>query len=290
MSKHTTTLRVMGVPEHFNTPWILAIDDGAFDEIGVNVEFTDAPGGTGEMSQALFHNNTDMALLLTEGALNSVLTGNPCTIHSTYVDSPLLWGVFAGGQSETDVEALRNAPFLVSRFYSGSHLMGFMYADHHNRTVTRDDFTEVGNAEGAVKTLTELPDRLFLWEKYISMPLVKKKKLRLVDTFAATWPAFVAVVRNEYLDENRALVDKVMAIVREYASDLEESGEEGAELVAHLYDLKVKHAEEWMAQVRFSRTGAVDFGHLREAASTLHRLGILKTLPDEAALKTVVAS
>ena len=289
MSKNTTTLRVMGVPEHFNTPWILAIDDGAFDEIAVNVEFTDAPGGTGEMSQALFHNSTDMALLLTEGALNSVLTGNPCTIHSTYVDSPLLWGVFAGGQSEAEAEALRNAPFLVSRFYSGSHLMGFMYADHHKRTVTRDDFAEVGNADGAVKALAEAPDRLFLWEKYISMPLVKKKKLRLVDTFSASWPAFVAVVRNDYLAQNRALIDKVMAIVRAYAADLEESGEEGAELVAHLYDLKVKHATEWMEQVRFSRTGAVDLDHLREAAGTLHRLGILKNLPDTAALQAVVA-
>lgn len=289
MSKHTTTLRVMGVPEHFNTPWILAIDDGAFDEIGVNVEFTDAPGGTGEMSQALFHNTADMALLLTEGALNSVLTGNPCTIHSTYVDSPLLWGVFAGGSSDTAVDQLRNAPFVVSRFYSGSHLMGFMYADHHKRTVTRDDFTEVGSADGAVNALAEQADRLFLWEKYISMPLVKKKKLRLVDTFSATWPAFVAVVRNDYLAEHGELVDKVMAIVREYAADLEESGEEGAELVAHLYDLKVKHATEWMEQVRFSRSGAVDLDHLHEAASTLHRLGILKTLPDANALKAVVA-
>jgi hypothetical protein len=44
-----------------------------------------------------------------------------------------------------------------------------------------------------------------------------------------------------------------------------------------------------MAQVRFSRTGAVDFNHLHEAASTLHRLGILKTLPNATALKTVVA-
>lgn len=285
MKEKTLKLRCMGVPEHFNLPWLLAIDDGAFDELGVEVEWTDAHGGTGEMSQALFHGEADLALLLTEGALSSLFTGNECRIHSVYVNSPLVWGVFTGGKSTVDIDALRQAPFVISRFYSGSHLMGFLYADRNGRKVSHDDFVVVGNSAGAVDALTENPHQLFLWEKYISMPFVDRKQLRLVDECSAPWPAFVAVVRNEVLEEYRDLIDGVMNIVRSYAKDLEMSGEEGAELIAHLYEMKVKHAVEWMRQVRFSRDGAVDFSGLSDAAATLHRLGILASLPDEAQLR-----
>jgi ABC-type nitrate/sulfonate/bicarbonate transport system substrate-binding protein len=288
MNNEKVTLRVMGVPEHFNTPWILAIDDGAFDHLGVGIEWTDAPGGSGQMARALFEEEADLALLLTEGAVNSLLTGNPCTIHSTYVDSPLLWGVFAGGKSTGSAEALHQAPFLVSRRYSGSHLMGFLYADQHERRVSEQDFTVVGDSEGAIKALDKNPEQLFLWEKFISMPLVDKKKLRLTDTFSAPWPAFVAVVRNEVLEQHGALIDQVMAITRQYAADLEESEEEGIELVAHLYDLKVKHAREWMQHVRFSRDGAIDSAHLVAIGESLHRVGVLDTFPDESRLREMV--
>lgn len=288
MNNEKITLRVMGVPEHFNTPWILAIDDGAFDHLGVSVEWTDVPGGTGQMAKALYEGEVDLALLLTEGAVNSLLTGNPCKIHSTYVDSPLLWGVFAGGGATLAADELRQSPFLVSRRYSGSHLMGFLYADQHERRVSESDFTVVGDSEGALQAFKEDPNRLFLWEKYISMPLVDQKKLRLTDTFSAPWPAFVAVVRNEVLEQHGALIDRVMAIIRQYAADLEESEEEGIELVAHLYDLKVKHAREWMQQVRFSRTGAVDPAHLLAIGESLHRVGVLQSLPNEQRLRKML--
>lgn len=288
MNNEKVTLRVMGVPEHFNTPWILAIDDGAFDHLGVSVEWTDVPGGTGQMAKALYEEEVEIALLLTEGAVNSLLTGNPCKIHSTYVDSPLLWGVFAGGQTTLEVEELRQASFLVSRRYSGSHLMGFLYADKHHRRMSNDDFEVVGDSQGALRAFSENPDRLFLWEKYISMPLVDQKKLRLTDTFSAPWPAFVAVVRNKVLEQHGELIDRVMAIIRQYAADLEESEEEGIELVAHLYDLKVKHARDWMQQVRYSRNGAVDLTQLSEIGESLHRVGVLKELPDEDRLREML--
>lgn len=282
-------LRCTGVPEHFNLPWLLAMDDGAFDEIGVDLEWTDAHGGTGEMAQALFNEEADLALLLTEGAVNSLLTGNPCKIHSSYVDSPLIWGVFSGGKTDLDPEILKSKSFLVSRFYSGSHLMGFLYADQHGRKVSNEDFIQVGNNEGALKAFAEDPDRLYLWEKYISMPYVDRKQLRLIDECSAPWPAFVAVVRNAVLEEHRALIDQVLEIVRSYACELQESGEEGAELIAYLYDMKLAHARDWQAQVRFSRRGELHSADLKTAADTMHRLGVLTSEAKESDLQKLLA-
>jgi hypothetical protein len=269
----------MGVPEHFNLPWILAIDDGAFEAEGIDIEWVEAFGGTGEMSQALYHGEADMALLLTEGALTSILTGNKSFIHSVYVDSPLVWGVYAGAKSTASTGQLQHAPFVVSRMYSGSHLMGYWYAAEHKRKAVASDFHAVGDIDGAVKALTEQPDRLFLWEKTTTSPYVDRKVFRLVDECVAPWPAFVAVVRNGLDPARLAAVERAIAIVRNYAADLELSEEEGADLVAYMYDIKPKQARQWLDQVRFSRTGKIDLEKLGQAASTLHRLGILEALP-----------
>ena len=55
----TTTVRVGGVPEHFNLPWRLAIENGAFADLDVSVEWTDFPGGTGAIMNALAAGDID---------------------------------------------------------------------------------------------------------------------------------------------------------------------------------------------------------------------------------------
>lgn len=55
------TIRVGGVPEHFNLPWHLAIDENAFDDLGIDVEWVDFPGGTGAIMAALADGDIDMA-------------------------------------------------------------------------------------------------------------------------------------------------------------------------------------------------------------------------------------
>lgn len=60
-------LRVGGVPEHFNLPWRLAIEEGAFKNIGMDVHWSDMTGGTGQMIRGLETGSLDLAVLLTEG-------------------------------------------------------------------------------------------------------------------------------------------------------------------------------------------------------------------------------
>ncbi|WP_306641607.1 hypothetical protein [Sanyastnella coralliicola] len=284
-----TKLVVTGVPEHFNLPWILAIEDGAFASAGIDLEWIDEPGGTGAMSSALYHGDVDMALLLTEGALTSILTGNQCTIHSTYVDSPLVWGVFAGSGSEKDAQGLEDSPFAISRFYSGSHLMAFVYADQHGKKVSQDDFNPVGGIDGAREALKTTPDQRFLWEKFITLPFVRNGEFKLVDEIASPWPSFVAVVRNEIKDEKRVAINRAMEIVRDYAFNLQYSGEEGAELIAHIYEMSLESATNWLNDVRFSVNGKVDMDVLKKVTSTLHELSILERVPTDKELSDIVA-
>ena len=47
-------LRVGGVDEPFNLPWLLACDADAFAELGVEVSYANYAGGTGALVAALF--------------------------------------------------------------------------------------------------------------------------------------------------------------------------------------------------------------------------------------------
>jgi len=55
-------VQIIGVPEHFNLPWHLAIEEGAFKERGIDLTWTDIPEGTGKMCQMLQDEETDLAI------------------------------------------------------------------------------------------------------------------------------------------------------------------------------------------------------------------------------------
>ena len=63
------TVRIVGVPEHFNFPWQMAIEEGAFEARGIQLDWTNIPEGTGKMSQMLARDETDLAIILTEGII-----------------------------------------------------------------------------------------------------------------------------------------------------------------------------------------------------------------------------
>ncbi len=55
------TIKVGGVPEHFNLPWHLCIEEKLFEDKDLNVIWKDFPGGTGEMNKALRSGEIDVA-------------------------------------------------------------------------------------------------------------------------------------------------------------------------------------------------------------------------------------
>ena len=48
-----THFKVGGVPEHFNFPWIKAIEEGRFEKNNISISWKDYFGGTGGMTKAL---------------------------------------------------------------------------------------------------------------------------------------------------------------------------------------------------------------------------------------------
>ena len=85
------SIKIAGVPEHFNLPWHLAIENGDFEKENIDLQWTDVPEGTGKMCQMLRDGSTDIAVILTEGIVKDIVAGNPSKIVQVYVESPLVW-------------------------------------------------------------------------------------------------------------------------------------------------------------------------------------------------------
>jgi ABC-type nitrate/sulfonate/bicarbonate transport system substrate-binding protein len=93
-------LTIGGVPEHFNLPWRLAIEEGRFADAGIQLRWTDCPGGAGEMTRGLADGELDLALTLSEGAVAAISREVPMRILQWYVCSPLIWGIHVPASSD----------------------------------------------------------------------------------------------------------------------------------------------------------------------------------------------
>ncbi|NNK81044.1 MAG: uracil-DNA glycosylase, partial [Flavobacteriales bacterium] len=182
-------LRVIGVPEHFNLPWLEAIEDEKFLANDILITWSDEPGGTGAMCKALRDDKADCAVLLTEGIITDICKGNPARIISGYVVSPLIWGVHTGGDNPLKKYAKSfGCRYAISRYGSGSHLMPQVDALTKDTSIPEENYSVVGGLEGALKSLEAQETDVFYWEKYTTKPYVDSGLLRRIGEFVTPWP------------------------------------------------------------------------------------------------------
>jgi len=86
-------IRIMGVPEHFNYPWLQVIKQQPFLDEGVELLWQEESRGSGAMNKALREGITEIALVLTESFIKDRNEGNPSKIIGLHIASPLNWGI-----------------------------------------------------------------------------------------------------------------------------------------------------------------------------------------------------
>jgi len=248
-----TTLRIGGVPEHFNLPWHLALEGGAFDAAGLQVEFSDYPGGTGAMAEALRDDSLDAALMLTEGAALDIFKGGRNRLVRIYVESPLVWGIHVAAESRIDAvgEGLRVA---ISRYGSGSHLIAVVDAIERGFDYNKLSFVTVDTIDGARRALSADRADIFLWEKHMTQPLVDSGEFRRIGERIVPWPAFVVSARREFLATGAEHLATALDIAAESARKLK-AQDDAAKIIAGRYGITRKGAEEWLHDVRWANSG-----------------------------------
>lgn len=268
------TIKVVGVPEHFNYPWQQAIDKGLFTASGIDLQWTDVPEGTGKMCQMLREGSADVAIILTEGIVRDILAGNPSRIVQEYVASPLLWGIHVGAASRfKQLSDLNGAKVAISRMGSGSHLMACVHAEQQGWEVQNLSFEMVHTIDGAVEALTKGTADYFMWEHFMTKPLVDQGVFRRLADCPTPWPCFVIAVREEILHHNQPLIAQMLEIINEQTQSFKlQSGIDV--LLAEKYHQQVDDIRVWLSSTEWSQK-ALNPEVLNQVQNQLWALGLI---------------
>jgi ABC-type nitrate/sulfonate/bicarbonate transport system substrate-binding protein len=247
------TVRIAGVPEHFNLPWHMCIENGEFESVGIDLQWTDVPEGTGKMCQLLRDNETDIAVILTEGIVKDIIGGNPSSIVQTYVESPLIWGIHVAAESQfKTLSDLENTKVAISRYGSGSHLMAYVNAQNQQWHTENLQFEVVNTIDGAVEALTNGTADYFMWERFMTQPLVDKGVFRRVADCPTPWSCFVIAVRNEFLESNRQTIALLLEIINNTTIEFKEIPSIDRTL-ATKYNQKLEDIQTWLSLTKWSQ-------------------------------------
>lgn len=246
-------VRIAGVPEHFNLPWHLSIEKNIFRNNDIDAKWTDVPEGTGKLCQMLRNNETDIAVILTEGIIKDIAAGNNSKIVQVYVQSPLIWGIHvAAGTDYNTVNDLQEGKVAISRYGSGSHLMAIVNAKNEGWDTNKLQFEIINTLDGAIEGLTEGKADYFMWERFMTKPIVDKGIFRCVGDCPTPWPCFVIAVRNEFLKENEEVIGMVLDIINSTTKQFKSTPDIDKTL-AERYNQKQEDIKEWLALTEWSQ-------------------------------------
>jgi ABC-type nitrate/sulfonate/bicarbonate transport system substrate-binding protein len=247
------SLKIAGVPEHFNLPWQLAIENKKFEEVGIDLQWTDIPEGTGKLCQMLRDGSTDIAVILTEGIIKDIIKGNNSKLVQIYVESPLIWGIHVAANSKYKTLAdLENTKVAISRFGSGSELMAYVNANNQGWDKKNLTFEVVNTIDGAVTALTNGTADYFMWEHFMTKPLVDKGIFRRVADCPTPWPSFVIAVREEILQENPEEIKKLLEVINKQTQSFKSIPNIDAVLETK-FQQKIEDIQQWLQLTEWSQ-------------------------------------
>ncbi len=248
------TIRIGGVPEHFNYAWYLGLKNNFFKDKGINLRWVDCPGGTGEMTEALRTNSIDMAVVLTEGFVKAISDGLSSKIVQTYVESPLIWGIHVANNAPYQtLSELKNTQAAISRLGSGSHLMAYINAQQLGWNTEQDlKFKIIKNLEGGVRALSNGDADYFLWEKFTTKPFVDEGIFRRIGECPTPWPCFVIAARDELINSDSSSLKTILEIINTITKKFKTIPEID-QIISKRYEQKKTDVQQWLSQTEWSQ-------------------------------------
>ncbi|UJH91618.1 substrate-binding domain-containing protein [Antarcticibacterium sp. 1MA-6-2] len=268
------TIRVGGVPEHFNLPWHLCREEGDFEYEKLNVEWRDFPDGTGAMNKALRNGEIDVAVILTEGIIKDISAGNPSRIIQEYIASPLIWGIHVAADSRyQDISQLQGTKAAISRNGSGSQLMAYVNAENESWDIDELQFEIVGDIKGAVAALQEDRAQYFMWERFTTKPLVDNGTFRRVAHCPTPWSCFVVAATENFIKNNELELEKMLGVLNAKSVSLKET-ENIENIFAARYDQKLEDIREWLNLTTWSQQ-QISEEEVQKVQDTLYGLKLI---------------
>ena len=280
MTENPINLRIGGVPEHFNLPWRMAIEENKFLNENINLEWSDFGGGTGAMANALRNNELDLAIMLTEGITADIIAGNTAKIIKVYVKSPLTWGIYALNNDtifsslnelKQNIPALRYA---ISRFGSGSHLMACVDACRRDWDIKTLNFVELKNLAGMCEGLKSGLADVFMWESVMTQPHVDSGLLRKLDETTTPWSCFMLVASDNIIKNNPLEIEKICKIINDYVTDFKTKPSILEKLVSR-YQIDLVKTTHWLNNTHWATNNEISSEMLENVMNELFKAKII---------------
>ena len=278
-----TTIRLGGVPEHFNLPIHLAAEEGLFNSRGVELQWTTFGGGTGQMTRALRQDDIDICILLTEGIIADIIKGNPSKIISDYVTTPLTWGVHTAADNPlTQYADIFDRRYAISRFGSGSHLMAIVDANSKGYQLKEEQFVVINNLNGALTSLQQQESDVFYWEKYTTKPFVDNGQLRRLGQYQTPWPCFVIAAPDRIIQQQPEAVIRTLRTIHDRCDQFMQS-DRAIDLVSDRYGLLPNDVARWYHSTEWAIHGWVSDKMVKSVIYHLRMANIIgaeETVPE----------
>ncbi|MCO5723492.1 substrate-binding domain-containing protein [Robiginitalea marina] len=269
-----TAVRIVGVPEHFNLPWLMALEEGAFSARGIDLQWTDVPEGTGKMAEMLRAGKADLAVILTEGLVKAVSDGTPAQIAQEFIASSLHWGIHVHQSSPYRTESeLAGKTAAISRYGSGSHLMAFIHAENQGWPLESLRFEVVNTLEGAVSALASGTADYFMWERFTTQPLVDQGVFRRIGVCPTPWPCFVIACTEEFGRKAPGVLSDLLEIINTFTVEFRDIPSIDRTLALR-YKQALEGIREWLAITRWSQS-QIKRENLENVISTLSHLNLI---------------
>jgi len=282
-----STLRVAGVPEHFNAPFQLAKERGLYEQRGVDLQWRFEPKGTGAMAQQLEEGEVDVAIMLSEGATAKAASGAPLKLVGTYVASPLRWGVHVKhGAPIRDLEALRGKVFGISRKLSGSHLMAHVMAHQRGWDPAADAPTKIcGTLQDARGFMASGEIDAWLWEKFTTKHLVDSGEWDIVGEVPTPWPCFLFVASEAALASRRAEIQAFIEATKPVCDEFKaNAGGSTLAYVAQHHAMSETDAAEWLSGTEWACAAEIAASTLEKTQEALVTIGQMTEAVDSGKL------
>ncbi|MGD1841670.1 MAG: substrate-binding domain-containing protein [Thermonemataceae bacterium] len=274
------SLKIGGVPEHFNLPWRLAIEQGLFASQEIALTWQDFPGGTGAMTKALRAQEIDLAVVLTEGIVADIIRGNAAKILKVYVKSPLTWGIYAHHTSSIQqLSQISHSRYAISRFGSGSHLMAYVHALQQGWPPEQLTFVPLKDLQQMREGLAAGEADVFLWEKVTTQPYVANGELRLIGECITPWPCFLLVVRTEVWEQYPATIQQIATLINHFCQNFQQQPSI-SHRIAERYKLDIEEVNPWLQQTVWATDNQLSISMLENVVSTLASLQIVQAPVD----------
>ncbi|UCS91903.1 ABC transporter substrate-binding protein [Echinicola marina] len=270
------TIQIIGVPEHFNYPWIQLVNEQPLLEKGIKLAWKDESKGSGAMNKAIREKEADIAIILTESFIKDKIEGNPGKIIGYHVLSPLTWGVHVPAKAGVKtVNQLQHTPFLISRYGSGSHLMTYLLAKEKGWQPESLQFEVVGNMDGAKDAFADQKPKGFLWEKYTTKPFVDEGYFDRIGEIPTPWPCFVLVAQEELVDSHENELKLIQDLIYQKSMEIRKQ-DNLSQILSEAYGIQEPDISAWLEQTTWATNNQLSTESLNNTMDILFELGLIK--------------